>query len=451
MSKKTPRKEAPSGASRKKKPSEEPSGVSSEEPSGVSSGASIGALSGALSGSSSSGALSGASSSGASSEKASSGASSGASSKTAPRKKKPSIASATAGPMEWPPSVLKYNYKYIYRELSPSFTKGRANDRGVTGCGISLLFYIVISLLWSKFPDDTFLPEGEMNHYLLSEIEKLSGIVKSCERDIKIYNFIGENSLDEQIDRGGHKLTYGIETLLLHAEGNQYNIFPMALTFKHVNPPNRPVINHFFAVIQRGYQYSILSSYGCDSLSASQTEIPLVVEEFVKFIIALNAQIRPEPPGLEDDKYTEDDFDVISKFFKKYFFELTTLKDKVYNVETINNRKQHANYTSTKGIELELQFYKKRVFQCWFCPDFFDDVKRVVDSFGPPASVVVEDAKEEGVDATEGKEEKEEKGGGKRKNKTKKRKKSKKTKKRKKVKKGRRSKMTKTSRRSRRT
>ena len=341
-----------------------------------------------------------------------------------------------------PPSVLDDNYKRIYTQLSSERPNTRVNA-GAIGCGMSLLCYIIISLRWGEFVESDFSPEKQsVTSNLFTKIENLKIILESCKTDHKVNSFVGANLLVNQVEKGhkveevrvkASRVNIPIYSMLLRGlrgyDENSCAIFPMALAFKNEYTNNKLVINHFFAIIKRGTSFSIVSSYGSVVVCAEQSEKSLDEGELNDFIDAINKPV-----------YEPNDLATINEFMTKFFFDERSLIKYVRSVGESITKKGITKTTftttpSAEGVVQELMHYNPK-FECWFCPDFFDDVKGVVDSFGPLVPRI-EDAGSTKAHV-----------GGKRKTKTKKRKKVRKGRR---SRRSRRSRRTKTSRRSKRS
>ena len=252
------------------------------------------------------------------------------------------------------PNIDSPEYKDTFKNVATQCRRVTRSEAGVISCKSSQLVYIIIALLSS----DTSLNYHE-------KAEKVSKIYEMCNKNKNIYNFLLNNpsSFSYEIIEKENMQNF-------FSPRNHTRIFTMGLVnILNNNKEEYPdgVIDHYFIIVNRNRDYSIISSYGSDYVKVPQIEIPLDLIDLDNVINAFN------------DAEKSDRDSIITNFLQKYF--LSNGETNYFRDDDSFTKPKILKYVPEEGAKLEIENYLiPNKFKFYYFPTFINSINDITES-----------------------------------------------------------------------
>ena len=280
------------------------------------------------------------------------------------------------------PFIHDPTYKYLFKRMSDSYYKipFLRRNTGTTSCRLSTLFYTIIALHWgtvktifNQAPD--FIERNSIHGVVPSVVNnlvrELNEIVRLCVNDGNIDAFIAKNYIkdgvivNENIEENAEENTKSIDNIF--SGENPRKIYTFGLVANNIS------IAHYFTVIQLApNEFSVISSYACDTVDSPQQQIPILKQELKDFIQNLNKNENENEEVIARKEH------FIKEFLTKFFLQsgnVVRFVDKDSGSKPI-----YKNIQPEIGAENEcIYIIGLKKIQVMYFPNFVDDVDRIIE------------------------------------------------------------------------
>ena len=255
------------------------------------------------------------------------------------------------------PSIENPNYLYIFKNIISGTTSVTRNNYGIINCRISLIIYILITIVFNKLK---VIPNQIDIEQFTPYMQKIFNYYQQIiQQQNKLYTFLIMNNpkLINYID----KHTTNINKILQQGNIENNHIFPMALVNDNYNvkPFEKGVIEHYFAILYKKHtrKYSILSSYGSIFVQIPQQEKEITIEQITNLIETLTSSTS----DIEKQK-------IINQYF------LSNGKKKYSKMETIS-KPIMVSHEPKDGAKKELKHYSGKKIKIVYFHTLINDIQ----------------------------------------------------------------------------